>query len=712
MPSLVLDALSSVRHNLSGRRKQFWIELFLAAAGLAGAAAAWWYHNRLTLAVRVGVWSVLVLAMAVLARKGWIRLCGPVLFYDAIRTGRRSRYIVLRCLYATAFLFVMYWTYTSFSNSRWMFYAPGRYPPMAGAASIVRQSEAAALAASFFENAMKVQFLALIFFTPAYAAGAIAEEKERKTMEFLLATDLHSREIVLSKLLSRLGSLALLVMTGLPILSLLQLMGGVDPNLVVAGFILTGLSMVSLASVSILVSVYAKKPRAAIVVSYLILVAYLLIASSTSRIPAATSHLADAFNSGNIFAVKAILEADVAKGLDLARTVPALVRNYALFHLLLAGFCSTWAVVRLRRLALRQSTAAARPVSRRAVFGIRPRVGRLPMTWKEIFVEPGLRVNWIGWLCFFGLLALSFYLFAGTDSRLFDDIFGRSPAPIYRPQVYNLAGWTGMPPATPSRWDELAYLFNPWFPIANRWTHISLFFSSWVRIAGTIVASLMLVGVAVRGSSSISGERDRETLDGLLTSPLQSHDILFGKWLGSLLSVRGAWFWLALIWGVGLVTGGLHPASLMLTFVAWLVYASCLGGVGIWFSISCRTTLRATLYTLAVTFAASVGHWLVWLCWPPYYAGLWSSFGILLNFQACMTPPAVLYSLSATSAEVGYSMEWEMHTLLAGFGLFLWALAACTIWSISRTRFRMLTSRMPHRRPELRTLKQPRSPLS
>jgi ABC-type transport system involved in multi-copper enzyme maturation permease subunit len=644
--------------------------------------------------------------MAILARKGWIRLLGPVLFYDAIRTGRRSRYIVLRCLYATAFLFVMYWTYTTFLNSRWLIFTPKRFLPAAGAGSILRQSEAAALAASFFYNAMKVQFLALIFFTPAYAAGAIAEEKERKTMEYLLATDLRSREIVLSKLFSRLGSLALLVLTGLPILSLLQLMGGIDPNLVVAGFILTGLSMVSLASASILVSVYAKKPRTAIVVSYVILVAYLLVASLTSRTPAATSYLTDAFNSGNIFAVLATLEADVAKGKDLALTVPRLVRDYALFHLLLAVVCTAWAVLRLRGLALRQSTAAVRQLSRRAGFGIRPPVGRLPMIWKEIFVEPGLRLSWIGWLCFFGLLALSFYLFAGSDSHFFDELLGRPGAPTYRHQINVMrptptsTPWTSTTYTMPSRWNDLVCLLNPWFPVEDRWTQLGFFFSSWVRIAGTIVASLMLVGVAVRGSSSISGERDRETLDGLLTSPLQSHDILFGKWLGSLLSVRGAWIWLGLIWGLGLVTGGLHPASLMLTFVAWLVYASCLAGVGIWFSISCRTTLRATLYTLAVTFGAGVGHWLVWLGFLPYYGRYWSPVGNVVIFQACMTPPAVLYSLSATGSEVGHSIEWEVHTILAGFGLFAWAMAACMIWSISRRRFRVLTSRMPHRRPE------------
>ena len=94
--------------------------------------------------------------------------------------------------------------------------------------------------------------LAVALLTPAYVAGAIADEKDRKTLEFLLATDLRSREIVLSKLASRLANLTLFVLTGLPILSLIQFLGGVDPNLVLAGFAVTALTMAGLGGLSIL----------------------------------------------------------------------------------------------------------------------------------------------------------------------------------------------------------------------------------------------------------------------------------------------------------------------------------------------------------------------------------------------------------------------------------------------------------------------------
>ena len=88
--------------------------------------------------------------------------------------------------------------------------------------------------------------------------------KERRTLDFLLATDLHSHEIILGKLAARLGTLLLVLLVGLPILSLLQLLGGVDPNLVVAGYAFLLFTVLSLAAASVLISVYARRSRSAV----------------------------------------------------------------------------------------------------------------------------------------------------------------------------------------------------------------------------------------------------------------------------------------------------------------------------------------------------------------------------------------------------------------------------------------------------------------
>src|SRR5262249_5266103 len=151
-----------------------------------------------------------------------------------------SRYISFRCIYVGALLLVLYWQYSEIVTFRPM--AP-LTPRARMAASPVfllpRANLMAEFAERFFNVFMVLQFSLVMLLTPVYAASSIAEEKDRKTLEYLLATDLRNREIVLGKLLSRLAILTLTVLTGLPVLSVVQFLGGVDPDLLLAGFVAT-----------------------------------------------------------------------------------------------------------------------------------------------------------------------------------------------------------------------------------------------------------------------------------------------------------------------------------------------------------------------------------------------------------------------------------------------------------------------------------------
>src|SRR5205085_5468799 len=90
-------------------------------------------------------------------------------------------------------------------------------------------TQAAGVFQAFFFFFIIIHVLLVVLVTPGYTAGAIAEEKDRRTLEAVLATDLRNREIVLSKLVVRLANLALMLLTRLPILCLLQFLCGVDP---------------------------------------------------------------------------------------------------------------------------------------------------------------------------------------------------------------------------------------------------------------------------------------------------------------------------------------------------------------------------------------------------------------------------------------------------------------------------------------------------
>lgn len=77
-----------------------------------------------------------------------------------------------------------------------------------------------------------------------------------------------------------------------------------------------------------------------------------------------------------------------------------------------------------------------------------------------------------------------------------------------------------------------------------------------IRTLGTVIASTMLLAIALAAAATVSQERERQTLDSLLTIPLDRDGILFAKWLGSILSVRWLWCGLGPILGAGLVGWG------------------------------------------------------------------------------------------------------------------------------------------------------------
>jgi len=603
MSVLVETCAGWLRRNLAwSNSRQSWQERigFVVLLGMAGGL--WWLHARLSLVQQVLLWAVLVLALAILLRRGWVKLFGPVLFYDMVRTARRSRYFAIRLGYALLLMFMLWSVYLE------------RGARVGGAAPRPRQL--AELTESFFFTFMGVQFMMVALLTPAYAAGAIADEKERKTLPFLLATDLRNREIVFGKLVARLANLALIVLTGLPILALLQFVGGIDPDLLLSGFAVTGLTMISLAALSILSSVYARKPRDAIVLTYLAgagylllsLLAWLQIPSSVAAWPLLPGHqsptvkdVIDWFGAGNPFLWLSQLGTAYGSGRSLGNQLWGLLGGYAIFHGLVALLCTAWAVVRLRAVALRE---ASRPVRKGLAARLwpRPRVGPRPMVWKEIHVEAGPRLHWMGRILVVLLVLASFV-----------------------PAIWIIVE------------NSESGGYNPW-----RILHQEM--NIFIRIVGTLVACLMLLGVAVRASGSVSGERDRQTLDELLTTPLGSDAILYGKWLGSVLSARWSGLWVGSLWALGVLSEGLHPLAVPLLVGAWLVFATFLASLGLWFSVISRTTTRATIWTLLTAAGLGVGHWLIWLCCGPLLAvGGGSGFRLVMEFQAFgLTPPLTL----------------------------------------------------------------------
>jgi ABC-type transport system involved in multi-copper enzyme maturation permease subunit len=633
------------------------------ASLLASAGALILFSKRLSLSYQVGLWGVWIAVLALLFRQGWIRLFGPVLLYDMVRSGRRSRNILLRCIYALALFLMVYLVYSEYTSKiqdllRNQSYLKRIYPYEVATLNQLMAKEMAKFAESFFLMFMEVQFIGVFLLTPAYAAGAIAEEKDRRTLDFLLATDLSDREIVLGKLASRLLALTLLVLAGLPILSLIQFWGGIDPDLVLSGFAATGLTMLSLAGLSMLASVYTKKPRDAIVLSYLMVVGYLGVSGlgfwivSTPR-PRPVSPLLELaqyplewFSSGNLFVMIYRLREAQGKGMPLSQVLPGLLGSYAIFHGSLAFLCTLLAVARMRVVAMAQSHVRKRlALSWRWVP--RPAVRGRPMLWKEIVLESDLGFNRLGRIVV-ALIILASFLPALWIIWPF--LVGDSPQP---------------------------------------WVRVEEAVNQWVRSVGTIVASLVLLGIGIRAAGAVSGERERQTLDSLLTSSLMTKEILFAKWLGSIMSVRWAFLWLCVIWSLGGITGGLDVSCLPWLLVAWLVYAAFMASLGLCLSTFYSSTQRASIWVLTLS---GVLYGLPLLL--SYFFRGFMQIG--LEFVAIIPPVAMNWlAFRAYDLDMSYiHLESPMGVLISiVIGLMIWAGIAWCLWKLTIRRFNTLAGR-------------------
>jgi ABC-type transport system involved in multi-copper enzyme maturation permease subunit len=768
--SLVNVARTWVRHTItwsnswSSWQERCFMFAFLVAAGLFG-----WLSTVVEFWQAAALWSAYFLALTICTRQGWLKLFGPVLFYDMITTARRSRYVVIRLLYAAILLAILCFMYViaserngalrdGFTIALFMFcmfilltgFAAQIILLMFIETRVLRvllagllgvtvllfvlgafffnldnqqnnprdvQQHAAQMAENFFSMFMIVQLALVVLLTPAYVAGAISEEKDRKTMEFMLATDLHNREIILSKLLSRLSNMTLFLLTGLPILSVLQFLGGVDTHLMFAGFAATGLTMLGIGSLSILFSTLFQKPRDSIGATYMVLITYIAIGTfafslTEARATIMTEKLWDSADAPTLGDASAFLNAgnpltaviEIAMAINgvprprggpvtLAGTLPGLMERYTWFHVPMSLICILWSIARLRAIALshgerqtqsflgvfqnirdllaRKPKPAAAPVAATTVGTTLPAaesnaptpppvswwdrfrepVGEAPMLWKELHIEGRSSRSWL--VLFAGILLVLLTLGTG---------------------VYVVGQHT---------WDAL---FNPW---RNRQSLVEDM-NIWFRIAGSGVATLMLLMVAVRASTSITTERERDTFDALVATPLSAETILTSKLVGSMLSMRIGWMWFASMLALGIFTGGVHLLAVPIVVTAWFVYAVFFSMIGLWFSMACTTSMRATVYTVLTSLFLGGGHWIVMgmCCFAPLSLLRFDHPGdfpeYIAKFEVGMTPPVVLgicaYSWIDLERNFRNHSEFGQMMIFSLIGLFLWAMACLVIW--------------------------------
>jgi ABC-type transport system involved in multi-copper enzyme maturation permease subunit len=182
-----------------------------------------------------------------------------------LRVSRRTAALAIgRFAFGAALLGVM-----------WLMYSAGfrqEQETLSGDATEIAKSLnrfAQAFSLTFF----LVQLTIVLLLTPIFVAGSVFEERETRSGEVLLTTDLSRREVFYGKFLARVVQVMMVVAAGMPVLALTLLWGGVAIEFIVTGYMATFLCIWSSGAIAASVAGSSETLREAVLKAY----AYILV---------------------------------------------------------------------------------------------------------------------------------------------------------------------------------------------------------------------------------------------------------------------------------------------------------------------------------------------------------------------------------------------------------------------------------------------------
>jgi ABC-type transport system involved in multi-copper enzyme maturation permease subunit len=419
------------------------------------------------------------------------------------------------------------------------------------------------------------QAFAILAITPALVAGVIAEEKQRKTLQYLLGSCLTSAEIVLGKLFSRMITAGVLLMIGLPIIALLGLIGGVDPVDVFLSFFGSASTLFLIGAFSVFVSLYSQRPREAVAAVYSAEILWLagpfLVKSLLpwSRLP--PGFVYDAVQTGcNWVGMTSPLFVVFSRPIWMGMS--ALTWYTTILWMIgsqigVGAIFTLIAVARLRPVCRAEGSGQTRfgrawLLTKRRLLP-RPPCGSDPLMWKELFVaRTGNLAKFVAFLAAVGTLGLLGYWTVEWARPVVEEI---------RKNGY----W------------------------ATTTSMAQQQFNMFLRTTCTFILVCWQLGAASFGSGALTSEREEDTWVSLISTPLTPLEIIRAKLAGALWATRalGA-VWLTLV-GIGAALGAIHPIGVFLGLIATATFVTFTATLGLFYSLRARSSARALSASIA-----------------------------------------------------------------------------------------------------------------
>jgi ABC-type transport system involved in multi-copper enzyme maturation permease subunit len=330
----------------------------------------------------------------------------------------------------------------------------------------------AAVGEMFFLAMTGTQLALVLLAAPAYTAGSICLDRARGTLTHMLVTDLSAAEIVLSKLAAHGLPVLCMLVAGLPVLVLATLLGGIEPEAVIGCFVVTASAGLAVCALAVTLSVWGRMPHEVLLATYVVVILWLLALPSYYLLQRGLS----------LGPSPAWLQVSNPFALCLASYIWMTSASAGDYIAFCAGCiaCSALllavAVASLRRAAIGAASAAQRQCARRPrFFPLAPTLDFNPVLWREWHhrrPSRWLRVIWLTY-ALLSALATAFAMYAGSSGR------------------------------------EMSAFVN------------------------AFQFSIGLLLVAVTAVAALFEERVNGSLALVLTTPLSTPSIVWGKWLAS-----------------------------------------------------------------------------------------------------------------------------------------------------------------------------------
>jgi ABC-type transport system involved in multi-copper enzyme maturation permease subunit len=594
---------------------------------------------------------------------------GPVFVFESLVLARRRQLYMCRALFVFA-VFVglaTAWYSTRAGPAR----AVSNIRPVAALQMLALAGE------NFFYAMAGIQLAMVLLVAPVATAGAICDDRSRGIFAQLAVTDLSDAEIVLGKLGSRLAPILGLLACGLPVTALAALLGGIDPQALLSLFAVSVAIAVLGCSLALALSLSAAKTHEVLIAVLALWILWLLslpIWSAASTISGVIPP-PDWFKKAN--PVLLVYSPYSWPGYVAGSDVVVFVCGV----LLLSAALIARTIARVRSSVLepaRRSSGIAILEQLRFTRWLRwlpgPSLDGNPVLWREWHRNRPSRLAQIIWMIY----GISSVIGVGIGIR--------------EVLVYGVGG--------PSSFFTLI------IPL-----HLQFLF-------GLMIMSSI-------APTSLAEERARGSLDLLMTTPLSTRSILWGKWLGTYRVV----LWLAVIPGlVSVFVACLAPplparlAAFGPTATYWtpiglvdriaapclivgemLSYGAAITSMGLALATWIRRLGRAIAINVVIFVLITVGWPLFFesVIWRPLLAWLaarWDMASVdgqwLFSGMMAISPfGAPIVTLEWLIDKPGHS-RWKFWLLASGWCAVASAFAALMFWAALKS-FNRCLGRMP-----------------